>query len=244
MNQKESPFLFYWNRKPLSSEYEVLPGENCVIGIQTQGSIYLVQNGRKMKLDSAGITGILTSSRTFFSKEGVDSFLIQIPPYELATFLKEPLKEITGRSICLEDLFSERSISEFKADCIEERGKNLPSGWAWSRFYKNLKKRKESNPYIEHVLSIMNAAEGKVSISSLCKEFGISQSKMERDFKTYIGLSPKEYSDLIRFRKSVSIKDDSKNLTDLAYVSGYYDQSHFIREFKKRTGKTPKQWFK
>ncbi|AOP32480.1 hypothetical protein A0128_00445 [Leptospira tipperaryensis] len=244
MNHKENSVLFYWNRKTFSSEYEIIPGENCVIGIQTQGSIFLVQDQKKIELNSAGITGILTGSRTFFSKEGVDSFLIQIPPHELSVFLKEPLKEITGQSIGLEDLFSAKSISEFRAECIEERAKNLSSGWAWNRFYKNLKKQKESNPYIKHVLSKMKAADGKVSISSLCKELGISQSKMERDFKTYIGLSPKEYSDLIRFRKSLSIKEYSKNLTDLAYVSGYYDQAHFIREFKKRTGKTPKQWFK
>lgn len=244
MNQKDSSILFHWNRKQLSSEYEVIPGENCVIGIQTRGNIYLVQNQRKLKLDSAGITGVLTNSRTFFSEEGVDSFLIQIPPYELATFLKEPLKEITGQSICLEDLFSRQSISDLKAECIEEREKNLPSGWAWNRFYASLKKRKESDPYIKHVLSKIKNSDGKVSISLLCKESGISQSRMERDFKTYIGLSPKEYSDLIRFRKTLSNKNRNKNFTELAYASGYYDQAHFIREFKKRTGKTPKQWFK
>ncbi|MBM9499268.1 AraC family transcriptional regulator [Leptospira sp. 201903071] len=154
------------------------------------------------------------------------------------------MKEITGQSICLEDLFSPQLISEFKAECIEERERNLPSGWAWNRFYRSLKKRKESDPYIKHILSKIKNADGKISISFLCKESGISQSRMERDFKTYIGLSPKEYSDLIRFRKSLSNRHFSKNLTDLAYASGYYDQAHFIREFKKRTGKTPKEWFK
>ncbi|WP_425269774.1 helix-turn-helix domain-containing protein [Leptospira yasudae] len=47
----------------------------------------------------------------------------------------------------------------------------------------------------------------------------------------------------MRFRNALRLKDESSNLTDLAYLSGYYDQAHFIRAFKRRIGKSPKKWF-
>lgn len=68
---------------------------------------------------------------------------------------------------------------------------------------------------------------------------------MQRLFKRYIGVSPKAYIRLIRVR---SVKDkiasnDFVNFTHLALDSGYFDQSHFIRDFKRLMENTPTEYY-
>ena len=50
---------------------------------------------------------------------------------------------------------------------------------------------------------------------------------------------------MVRLQQALHLKstDKSRSLTKLAYDCGYYDQSHFINEFKMQTGYTPKQYF-
>ncbi|WP_317162601.1 helix-turn-helix domain-containing protein [Myroides albus] len=72
----------------------------------------------------------------------------------------------------------------------------------------------------------------------------ISERTLERLVKQYVGMSPKVYSRIIRFQANLNLLRESsfKSLTELTYESGYFDQSHYIREFKTFTGSTPKQY--
>jgi transcriptional regulator GlxA family with amidase domain len=65
---------------------------------------------------------------------------------------------------------------------------------------------------------------------------------LERNFKKLIGLSPKEYSNIIRFQNALSlIKNSSqrRSLLDIAFECGYYDHSHLSNEIKQKTGLSP-----
>jgi transcriptional regulator GlxA family with amidase domain len=65
---------------------------------------------------------------------------------------------------------------------------------------------------------------------------------LERNFKKLIGLSPKEYSSIIRFQHALSLIKDSKqdlSLLDIAFECGYYDHSHLSLEIKRNTGLLP-----
>lgn len=70
----------------------------------------------------------------------------------------------------------------------------------------------------------------ELTIGSLCKRFGLSVSKLERDFKKYLGLTPKAYLNIIKFRYSMLLEDPTMF---------FYDQAHFIKTCMKYTGKTP-----
>ncbi len=63
-------------------------------------------------------------------------------------------------------------------------------------------------------------------------------------FKTFVGMDPKEYTHIVRLQKALSFLQHQKstgiNYAQIALASGYADQSHYIREFKKHCGYTPK----
>jgi AraC-like DNA-binding protein len=86
---------------------------------------------------------------------------------------------------------------------------------------------------------------GQMSIERLVDQLGVSQRQAERKFNDMVGFSPKLFSRLIRFHSSLKFAAHPKpySLTEVAYHSGYFDQSHFIREFREFSGVSPKNYF-
>jgi len=67
---------------------------------------------------------------------------------------------------------------------------------------------------------------------------------LERQFRAHVGLTPKQFLRTMRFQyllKCIQQTPDT-SLTRLAYETGYYDQAHFIHEFKQLAGITPTQY--
>ncbi|HTE26824.1 AraC family transcriptional regulator [Flavitalea sp.] len=85
------------------------------------------------------------------------------------------------------------------------------------------------------------ASTDMLSVKQLTDKTGLSQRHLSRRFQQCIGLSPKEYLRVSRFIKSLQHlkKYPAHSLTAVAYESGYYDQAHFIRDYKTYAGYTP-----
>ncbi|MDD6211169.1 MAG: helix-turn-helix domain-containing protein [Bacteroidales bacterium] len=69
----------------------------------------------------------------------------------------------------------------------------------------------------------------------------LSYKWLDRNFARHIGIRPKEYASLQRFIHAyfAFMEDKDSDLMDIAINSGYYDQNHFTKEFKKYTGLSP-----
>lgn len=99
------------------------------------------------------------------------------------------------------------------------------------------------NP-LKQPLALIFQSNGKVEVKEMAAVAGISERQLERLFKTYIGLSPKYYARIIRFNYIFQLIQSKKSsCAEVIYQSGYYDQSHFIRNFKAFTGEDPSSYF-
>lgn len=87
---------------------------------------------------------------------------------------------------------------------------------------------------------------GVVSIYQTSRNFGVSQRQLERHFKQMVGVSPKFYSKIVRLQNVLAASEfqRSYDMLDLALRFGYYDQSHFVREFTEFAGKSPTSYLK
>lgn len=93
---------------------------------------------------------------------------------------------------------------------------------------------------ISDILRELHRTDTAENIDGLASRYGISARYLQKLFVQYTGLTPKLYSKINRFQHSLRLvtKKDA-SLTSIAYECGYFDQSHFIREFKTFTGLTP-----
>jgi AraC-like DNA-binding protein len=96
--------------------------------------------------------------------------------------------------------------------------------------------------------SIFNALkqEKSLQLNEFCQKNNISIRQLERLCVKYVGLPANSYIALNRFHTSVNqlLNTRFSKFSDLAYDNEYYDQMHFIREFKRFTGYTPGMFVK
>jgi len=93
---------------------------------------------------------------------------------------------------------------------------------------------------IKNILTELKQEDFFDNIENVASRYGITSRYLQKLFLQYTGLTPKLYSKINRFQKSlVLVNKKNTSLTDIAYECGYFDQSHFIRDFKWFTGFIP-----
>ena len=105
---------------------------------------------------------------------------------------------------------------------------------------------KSRNPIILNKAIHLIKEHPKLRITDICEMVGLSLRWMEMVFREFLGTSPSSVRKVIQFNKAVSLiySNSATNLTDIALISGYFDQSHFIKSFKQFTGKLPSKFAK
>ena len=91
------------------------------------------------------------------------------------------------------------------------------------------------------VLAAANRLE-RASVRAVAAELGVSERHLRRVFREVVGLSPKTFASLARFRRAIrSARDDAAaSWARVAATAGYYDQAHLISEFRAIAGVTPR----
>ena len=85
-----------------------------------------------------------------------------------------------------------------------------------------------------------------IRVEQVREWFQMSPRSLQRLFKQYVGVSPKWVIRLYRPQNAAEMLEglDQQDVLQLAMDMGYYDQSHFIRDFKAVIGKTPEVYMK
>lgn len=96
---------------------------------------------------------------------------------------------------------------------------------------------------IEQAVALLEADPTR-SIADVANEIGITHGYLDRQFGSIVGLSPRRFARLIRMRRLLEALDvwAENPWTAIAADLGWFDQSHFIRDFKRHTGTTPNRY--
>ncbi|MEO0897981.1 MAG: helix-turn-helix domain-containing protein [Bacteroidota bacterium] len=95
--------------------------------------------------------------------------------------------------------------------------------------------------HVQQAISLILKKKGNVRLSDLYETLHITERTFERKFMAEVGLTPKQFCKIIQFQNCLNQLNQATfdRLTDIGMDSGFSDQSHFTRTFKKYTGQTP-----
>lgn len=97
-----------------------------------------------------------------------------------------------------------------------------------------------SSSNIESVVQQIHLTGGQISIANIAVSYGSSTRHLNRLFSQEVGLSPKLYSSIVQFHRALRfIRQRQLTLSEIAFETGYSDQAHMSRSFRKFGGFTP-----
>jgi AraC-like DNA-binding protein len=94
------------------------------------------------------------------------------------------------------------------------------------------------------VVEDIKNCQGQISVHDLAKRHFTTEKQLERNFKYYVGISPKEFINLVRFQfvlPAIQHKPSGESLLTIAFEHGYYDHAHLANEVRRYTGVAPTQ---
>ncbi|MDB5286014.1 MAG: helix-turn-helix protein AraC type [Mucilaginibacter sp.] len=219
----------------------VLPDTSMVMVFRFKGKVANGNNDRSFPLSV--MSGIQQSGRSLAYAEDSATLLVMFTEGGAAAFFKEPLQELFNLSISLDQLISPTFVRELEEQLAEAKS-NQSRVTMVERFLLYLSRRSKPDQMVIYALQQMKQAKGNLKIKDLLTVLPISRNPFEKRFRHIVGTSPKRFSGIIRLKTLISQYSTPGSLADAAYQAGYFDQAHFIRDFKAFTGQTPQSFFK
>ncbi|HKR62125.1 MAG TPA: DUF6597 domain-containing transcriptional factor [Thermoanaerobaculia bacterium] len=178
------------------------------------------------RADGAAIAvGTMTKPLLFTSRAGADYLGVRFHPGRAAAFLRMTLAEITDARVPLADVWK---------------------GWRDDRYDVAMLEREllrrlvpERDRRVDVAIARIMTSGGNARVEDVAAEAGVTRQHLARQFLHHVGVSPKTFARVMRFRRVLERTQADADWADVAAEHGYYDQSHLIAEFRELAGTTP-----
>lgn len=174
----------------------------------------------------------------------VNTFAIRFYPYGFANFIEFSLNELANKETPLNILFGDKITIQLSQKIIQAKTTNERIEIIEGFLFDRLKDTATIDNIVKSTIDTMFLSNGSKPLNIILKDDLTKRRQLERKFTKQIGISPKQLGKVIRLQATLQmlLNQTTKTLTDIAYESEYYDQAHFIKDFKEFTGITPKKF--
>jgi AraC-like DNA-binding protein len=232
---------FVISEMDMESEYKVFPSSGLVIGFQYNGQISSIKDKTLNKLTSAGITGVSDSYKIFKNSVNIGTVLVYFTEIGFTQFSSHPANELFDLIISLDDIFEKNKVKEVEeklaATSTDRQRINIVEQFLLSQL-----KDIQTDKLIVEAVKLIYQAKGTIRVKELNEKLFISQSPFEKRFRKIVGTTPKKFASIIRFNTVLDNLNETKTLTEICYENNFFDQAHFIKDFKQFTGDTPEHF--
>lgn len=244
-NQLKSHIFCYWispvdlskdNIKLQDLNNELIVPDGCI-------DILFRMDKKTRELQILVIGMMDTPSQVYLEYDRIQTFGIRFYPGVLYPFFKYALNEFTNKIILLDDVIEDIRI---------KLGEELISALtiyemiaAANKYFSTLLNNSLQNNTLNNALFLIYKSKGNITVNDISKREVISERQIRRIFNNWIGINPKTFCKIVRFQNilKTTMLVQELNWTNLALESGYYDQTHFINEFKEFCSITPEKLF-
>lgn len=209
-----------------------------------QGDLYkqYLENGDHIIQPRCFVFGQLMSPLEIEPTGETNIFSVRFYPEGFMPFASIPIKQMEQKAVSLEDLYGEEGLV-LGNEVLSAGSTPAKIAMVEQFLLKRLCSSGVRGQMVKETVDLIFAIRGQLTIAELSQQMKINRKQLERKFSAVIGLSPKQLSRIIRLQAALKqlLHQQFVNLTDLAYEGEYYDQAHFIKDFKTFTGVTPKK---
>ncbi|GAA0374976.1 helix-turn-helix domain-containing protein [Bacillus horti] len=203
---------------------------------------YMDRNGKSFSPKASHINAKQNEYVTIQRKGHVEIMGIVFRPYGLYALVNMPVSELVGTVQNMEELIGNR-IGELEEQLASVTGIQEKFMLLERRLHEWISIDKPIKEEIRFAVDMIVKHKGSVSLKQVQEYVNLSERSLERYFKAYTGISPKQFSDIHRLQFALDLmRDNSDKLVNHALFAGYYDQAHFNRSFTKMVGSTPKEY--
>lgn len=231
-----------------SSEYlpaeRVFPNGNaCVVFHYGSPSVFKQKNSPEYVEPNFLICGQQSNYYDLSLSGNTGMILITFKPHGLRAFFNLPAKELVNENISLNLLIND------EASMLEDKLLNSADNRQRIAYVEDFLTERlifqRNFDRIDYAIKLINRDKGQIKTQQLSQEVCLGIKQFERIFSDHVGLTPKKFTSIIRLQNAIQMKRKHEELSmfQLAFDNGYYDQSHFIHDFKNLTGLTPRDFF-
>lgn len=228
---------------------EISPVHSCLPTGMSELIIHLTPQrhhvkwrGEWMEFPEAFVVGVQTEFVNWKMTGGTVMLGITIKPEMFGALFNRPVGEVAGNYAEVNDFFGSSLngfIESLKDD--PDAASALQKTTAFFRGQVNKVKKEQERSYLPEALQFIRYSTGAQSVDDVCGKVFVGKRQLQRAFQDFIGVSPKTYGRLVRFKSVYNFVQQypQATWTDITYHFGYADQSHFIRDFKHFAGENP-----
>ena len=239
---------FWTLESPLEKEQKkqrIIP-DGCMEMIFHYGDLYkqYLEDGNFIIQPKCFVFGQITEALEIEPTGRIGIFAIRFHPNGFTPFSSIDVNKMRNTTTSLHTLFENEGLilekTILNAPTIEDRIKTIETFLLEKLISSDVVDRISNSS-----LEILMQSNGQISVSKLSDELRINRKKLHRRIISAIGLSPKQLSKIIRLQATLNMLENNQftSLTSAAHEGGYFDQAHFIKDFKEFTGMSPKQFY-
>lgn len=247
LNQFIENFIYFKNFNPVHFIDRFLPdGDVNVVIDLTDYPKFIYDNETLKEIQACRnvwFSGIRNNYISIPSGRDSELFIINFHKGKAYPFVQMPLNELTD-SVVDGDLVLTNEIMNMREMILSLPAICQKFIYAEQHLLKQFGRKLDPNPFIDFAVNRILQSPNQITIKNLSNKVGYSQKHFIKMFKENVGLTPKAFLKIIRFQKAIREIEASQKISwsTIAYESGYYDQAHFINDFKSFSGFTPHQY--
>lgn len=172
----------------------------------------------------------------------VNTFAIRFYPFGFANFVTTSIKKLVNKETPIAELFEHSTADALEQNIIYATNTQQRIKIIESFLLDKLNEKATIDNIVKSTIDTLFETSGSMPIKAILKEGLSKRRQLERKFLSHIGISPKQLGKVIRLQAALKLllNQKTETFTQIAYESEYYDQNHFIKDFKEFTGTTPK----
>ncbi|WP_018343712.1 helix-turn-helix domain-containing protein [Cytophaga aurantiaca] len=237
----EKMWLFESSGKmPVEDLKLVVPNGNIKLSVAFRNGIVAAVNGRPFisKEQNISLTGLVDVPVILDAEDNVatGTIVVEFNPQGAYRFFRLSLNDIKNQIHSLTDILG--TVAKQLEEQISNSERVEAKVALLQQFLLKQFALQSEDAVFEYCVAQITASKGRMTIQELEKKTGYSSRWLNMKFKEKLGVSPKNLSTIIRFNQYYNAVANNSEMDFMqnAFYDYYYDQSHFLKEFKRFTG--------